>query len=104
MRSGAPKRSAGGAHGSGAGLAQAVQVRPRLASELDHVGEPLGRDQRGARGCGLRNSRSAFVATVIPCAKRSYLARLRPRGREHRVDRPTSPPSDCSGVLGTLAV
>ncbi len=35
------------------GVAEPVEVRPRLAPELDDVGEAVGRDQRGARGAPL---------------------------------------------------
>ena len=35
-------------------VAQAVQVRTRLAAELDHVGEAVGGDQRGARRRALQ--------------------------------------------------
>ena len=57
----------GGASGGGGALAQPVEVGPRLAAQLDQVGEALGRDQRRARDAPLS---SAFVATVMPCAKR----------------------------------
>ena len=44
----------GGDERSGSGVAQPVEVRARLAAELDHVGEAVGGDQRGARRLPLQ--------------------------------------------------
>jgi hypothetical protein len=43
----------GGHERRGGGLAQAVEVRPVLAGELDDVCEAVGGEQRGARGGAL---------------------------------------------------
>ena len=75
---------------------------PRLASELDHVGEAVGRDQRGARRAALQQR---VRRDGHPVGEALDLARLaRPRARARGAP-PRAPPPACpAGVEGTFAV
>ncbi len=73
-----------------------VEVSTILAAQVEQVLEALRRDERRA---APRRSRSAFVATVVPCVNRSSRTRRRPDRRAA-----ASTDSSCAAAVGTFAV
>ena len=102
LRSSAAKRSSGGHQRRRAGRAQPVQLRPRLARHLEHVGEPLRGDQGGARSALLQEG---VGGDRHPVPEAGNVARRRHRRARAHGRRPPSRPRDWSaGVVGTFAV
>ena len=102
QRSATGRRSSAGTSGAGPRAARAVQLRPRLARELEHVGEALGGQQRRARAAlleqGVRGDGHAVTEARHVAAARSRRARAPMRTA-------AITPSDWSaGVVGTLPV
>ncbi len=87
----------------GAGLAQPVQVRPRLASERHHVGEALGGHQRRARRwVGLGRLQQGVGRHRHPVREALHLVGLGARGGEHRAHRFHHPAGLLLGGAGDL--
>ena len=83
-RSRAPKRSSRATSGRGLRRAQPVQVGAVLASDVEQVGEPLGRDQRGA---GARAPRAARWCPRSSRGRRPRPRALRAGALQRRLDR-----------------
>ncbi len=73
----------GGHERGGRRVAQAIQVRARLARELEHVGEAVGGDQRGACGMPLQQRVGGDGHAVREAA---HIRRLRACALEHQRD------------------
>ena len=102
IRSGAPKRSSARHERRGRARAQPVEVRARLAAELDTSVKP---SVAISAVRAVRPSSSAFVATVMPWAKRSTSAGSRAgRARARRAPPRARRATDRRAWSGTLAV
>ena len=84
------------------GRAGAVEARAVLAADLEQVGEPPGRDQRGARAALLEQGVGAHGHPVGEAPRRRR--RRRRRARAPPRPRRSRPRDWSSGVVGTFAV